>query len=74
MFQRFLSLGVRSLFGGSRRGQPVIAAIGAAISIWGLFRRFSRSDELVYERKLKDGETLRITQLRGAPTAVEEEA
>jgi hypothetical protein len=73
MLQRFLSLGVRALFGGSRRGQPVIAAVGAAISIWGLFRRFSTSNVLVYQRRLTDGETLRITQVRGAQTAVEEE-
>lgn len=74
MLQGFVSLGLRALFRGSRRGQPVVAAVGAAISIWGLFRRFSTSNELVYQRKLRDGETLRITQVRGAQTAVEEEA
>ena len=74
MFERFVSFGVRQLFGGARRGQPIVTALGAAISIWGLFRRFSRKDRLVYSRTLKDGETLRVSQLRGAATVAEEEA
>ena len=73
MFARIVSLGVKSLFGGARRGQPLLAAIGAAISIWALFRRFSRGDKLIYSRTLGDGETLRIAQMRGAQTAVNEE-
>lgn len=72
MFARFVSLGVKSLFGGARRGQPLLAALGAAISIWGLFRRFSRGDKLVYSRTLSDGETVRITQFRGAATVSDE--
>ena len=73
MFERFFSFGVRQLFGGARRGQPIITGLGAAISIWGLFRRFRRTDQLVYSRTLQDGETVRITQLRGAATVAEEE-
>ena len=73
MFERFVSLGVKSLFGGARRGSPTLAALGAAISIWGLFRRFSRKDKPVYTRTLRDGESVRIRQFRGAPTSVEEE-
>jgi hypothetical protein len=73
MFARIVSLGVKSLFGGARRGQPLLTALGAAISIWALFRRFSRSDKLIYSRTLGEGETLRITKLRGTPPAVAEE-
>ncbi len=72
MIERLLSLGVKQFFGGARRGQPIITAIGAAISIWGLFRRFGGRDKPVYTRSLKDGETIRVSQLRGA-AAVQEE-
>ena len=66
MFQRFISFGVRELFGGARRGQPVVAALGAAVSIWGLFRRLSDRDQKpVYTRELKEGESLRIRMFRG---------
>jgi hypothetical protein len=65
MFQRFVSFGVKQLFGGARRGQPVITALGAAVSIWGLFRRINRPEKPVYSRELKDGETLRIRAFRG---------
>lgn len=73
MLQRFVSFGVRQLFGGARRGQPVVAALGAAVSIWGLFKRFSRSDKPVYTRNLKDGETLRIRSFRGSALVDETE-
>ena len=72
MFNRFVSFGVQQLFGGARRGQPLLTALGAAISIWGLFRRFSSKDKPVYTHTLGDGETLRITQFRGAVQANEE--
>ncbi len=66
MFQRFVSFGVRQLFGGARRGQPVVAALGAAVSIWGLFRRLNdRERKPVYTRELKEGESLRIRMFRG---------
>jgi len=65
MLERFFSFGLRQLFGGARRGQPIVAALGAAISIWGLLRKFSRSDKPVYSRELADGETLRIKMRRG---------
>lgn len=69
MFEQFFAFGVRQLFGGARRGQPVIAALGTAITIWGLFRKLSRNDKPVYSRKLRDGETIRINMLRGEATA-----
>ena len=74
MFDRFVSLGVKQLFGGARRGQPLLTGLGAAISIWGLFRRFNRKDKPVYTHTLSDGETLRISQLRGAIQMKDEEA
>ena len=72
MIERLISLGTKQLFGGARRGQPIITAIGTALSIWGLFRRFSGSDKPIYARTLKDGETVRVSLQRGK-AAVEEE-
>lgn len=60
MFERFVSFGVAALFGGARRGQPLVTALGAAISIWGLSKRLNRKDKPVYTRRLKDGEMIRI--------------
>ncbi|MDJ0663567.1 MAG: hypothetical protein QNJ75_03330 [Acidimicrobiia bacterium] len=74
MFDRFVSFGVTQLFGGARRGQPLLTGLGAAISIWALFRRLSRKDKPVYTHTLGDGETLRITQFRGAVQNKDEEA
>jgi len=71
MFQRLVSIGVKQLFGGARRGQPIVTAIGAVLSIWGLFRRFGGSSKPVYTRELKDGETIRVSMLRG-DTAIED--
>ncbi|MCP4307251.1 MAG: hypothetical protein GY788_20755 [bacterium] len=70
--ERVIALGVKALFGGARRGQPIVTAIGAAISIWSLFRRFDNRHKPVYVRKLKDGEVVRVTQFRGV-TAVDED-
>ncbi len=72
MIERLVSLGIKQFFGGARRGQPLLTAFGAAISIWSLFRRFNRKDKPVYTRKLKDGETVKVSLLRGV-AAVEEE-
>ena len=74
MFDRFVSFGVKQLFGGARRGQPLLTGLGAAISIWGLFRRFGRKDKPVYTHTLRDGETLRISQFRGQVQMKDEEA
>ena len=65
MFQQFFAFGVRQLFGGARRGQPIIAAFGAAVTIWGMFRKLDRGDKPIYTRKLHDGETIRIRMWRG---------
>ena len=68
MFEQFFSFGIRQLFGGARRGQPMITALGAAITIWGLLRRLDRRDKPVYTRKMRDGEMIRIRLLRGETT------
>ncbi|MDX2344533.1 MAG: hypothetical protein QNL12_12740 [Acidimicrobiia bacterium] len=73
MIERLVSLGIKQFFGGARRGQPLLTAFGAAISIWSLFRRFNRKDKPVYTRKLKDGETVNISLLRGVAAVEEEE-
>jgi hypothetical protein len=52
----------------------LLTGLGAAISIWGLFRRFSGKDKPVYSRTLKDGDSVRISQLRGAAAVFDEEA
>lgn len=64
MFQRIVAFGVASFFGGARRGQPLLTALGAAISIWGLFKRLDRKDKPIYTRTLKDGEMVRIKSFR----------
>ena len=65
MLEQFFSFGIRQLFGGARRGQPMIAALGAAITIWGLLRRLDGRDKPVYTRKMRDGEMIQIRMLRG---------
>lgn len=65
MFEQLFSFGVRQLFGGARRGQPTIAALGAAITIWGLLRRLDTRDKPIYIRKMRDGEMIQIRLQRG---------
>ena len=65
MFEGIFSFGVRQLFGGARRGQPTVAALGMAVTLWGLFRKLSRGDKLLYSRELSDGESLTINMVRG---------
>jgi len=69
---RLTAFGLRQLFAGSRRGRPALAGLGAALSIIGWLRSRSRSDELLYKRKLAEGEQVTIRFLRGG--AVEETA
>lgn len=63
---RLLAVGLRELFGGARRGQPALAGLGAALAIVGFVRRFRRADkDLLSEYDLKEGESLKISFLRG---------
>ncbi len=64
MFARFVAFGVSQLFGGARRGQPLVTAFGAAVAVWGLSKRMDRREKPVYTRKLKDGEMVRIRAFR----------
>jgi hypothetical protein len=73
MLQRLFSFGFRQMFGGARRGQPVVTAFGAAMSLWWLSRRLSRKDKPVYTRELREGETVRVRMFRGRVIAGESE-
>ncbi len=61
---RIIGLGLRQLFGGSRRGQPAVAAMGAAVALIGWLRRRSQDERLLFKEDLAEGETLQITFLR----------
>lgn len=67
---KLVAFGVRELFGGARRGQPGVAGLGAALAIFGWLRGRSqkRGKELLYKRKLKAGEEVRVRFLRGEST------
>ncbi len=62
---KFVVFGVRQLFGGARRGQPGIAGLGAALAILGWLRGRNHNNELLYRRRLKAGEEIRIRFLKG---------
>lgn len=62
---RLVTFGIRQLFGGARRGQAGVAGLGAALAIIGWMRGRNHSSELLYKRKLKPGEELRVRFLRG---------
>jgi len=63
---RLIRFGVRRLFGGSRRGQPLVAAFGAAVAIVGWLRRRGSGKRLLFAERLAEGETMQITFRRGA--------
>ena len=63
---RLLGFGVRQLFGGARRGQPAVAALGAALAILSWLRRRSSEEKLLFSETLKEGESMQITFRRGA--------
>lgn len=62
---KLVTLGIRQLFGGARRGQAGLAGLGAALAIIGWLRDRDHSNELLYKRKLRAGEEVRIRFLRG---------
>lgn len=62
---KLVAFGVRQLFGGARRGQPGLAGLGAALAIVGWLRGRNHNNELLYRRRLKPGEELRIRFLKG---------
>jgi hypothetical protein len=63
---RILRFGVRQLFGGSRRGQPAVAAFGAALAILSWLRKRGAADKLLFAETLEEGESMQITFRRGA--------
>lgn len=62
---KLVVFGVRQLFGGARRGQPGLAGVGAALAIVGWLRGRNSSNELLYKRRLRAGEEVRIRFLKG---------
>ena len=63
---KLVAFGIRQMFGGARKGQAGVAGFGAALAIIGWLRGRNKHDnELLYKRKLKQGEELRISFLRG---------
>ena len=53
--------GIRTLAGGARRGNALLAGLGTAAAVVGAMRRFARPRKrLLYARTLRSGETLRI--------------
>lgn len=62
---RVLSFGVNRLFGGARRGQPFVAALGTAISLVVLLRRWGKREKMIYSHDLHEGETFRVRMWRG---------
>ena len=62
---KLVAFGIRQLFGGARRGQPALAGLGAALAIFGWLRNRNHDNELLYKRKLKAGEEVRIRFLKG---------
>lgn len=63
---KLVAFGIRQMFGGARRGQAPLAGIGAALAIIGWLRgRDKHDNELIYKRRLKPGQEVRIKFLRG---------
>ncbi len=63
---KLVTFGIRQMFGGARRGQAPLAGLGAALAVIGWLRGRNKHDnELIYKRKLKQGEEVRIKFLRG---------
>ena len=62
---RILRLGVKQFFGGTRRGQPLVAALGAAVMILSWLRKRGSEDRLLFGETLEEGETMQITFRRG---------
>lgn len=60
----FIRIGLRTLAGGARRGNALLAGLGTAAAVIGAFRRYARpARQLLYARTLRPGETLRVRVL-----------
>lgn len=66
MIQRLLDLGIRGLFGGARRGQPIITSMSAGAALIAYLVKHRRpKKQLLYAKNLKEGQTIRISFLKG---------
>jgi hypothetical protein len=71
---KLLKYGPTYLFGGARRGQSPLAALGAAMTIIGWLRsRRGPERELIYSRTLKDGEAVTVKLLRGGSVVAQQD-
>lgn len=69
----FIKIGIRTLAGGARRGNALLAGLGTAAAVIGAFRRYARpAKQLLYSRTLRPGETLRV-RLLGIDDEIETE-
>lgn len=69
----FIRTGIRALAGGARRGNALLAGLGTAVAVAGVFRRFAGPRKrLLYARTLRSGESLRI-RLAGSDEELEVE-
>ncbi len=70
---RLATYAFRKLFAGVRLGQPTVASLGAAISLisWLRRRNAQRGRELVYSKRLKEGQAIGI-RMRQGDTIVDE--
>lgn len=60
----FIRTGIRTLAGGARRGNALLAGLGTAAALIGAFRRFARPGrQLLYSRTLRPGEALQVRLL-----------
>ena len=65
-----LGIGLRRLLGAIREQNAPLAVLGAALVAVGLARRMGRrGDTLVYSKKLKPGESIRVVSRRPSPDA-----
>ena len=65
MIQWILDQSVRGLFGGARRGRPVVAALSAGTALIAFLVKHRRPPkELLYGVDLEEGDTVQIRFLR----------
>ncbi|MGD2052194.1 MAG: hypothetical protein PVI35_06940 [Acidimicrobiia bacterium] len=70
----FLSFSLRQLFGGARRGRPLMTGLGGVLTVLAVARRFSRPQRtLLYSRTLREGETIRLRLVRGGDVVADTE-
>jgi hypothetical protein len=68
MINRLFDEGLRQLFGGARRGRPVMTGFGTALALFAWLRqRRAPAKERLWATNLSEGESVQITFRRGEP-------